>query len=559
MGDPLTMGLVAGGVGAVGNIISGDKAAGIAADAKGQADAQMRQAMALAQESVDELKALGIPTIEAQKIVLQKPEFAGLQQYLEQGPSALEDIQVDPRLEKAQMDALQKLGDLSRTGLTEEEKAQQLLMQRQAAGAEQARQKSILQSAEERGAGGGGAELAARLSSSQAAAERDALAQAQLSGQAQQRALQAMSQGAGLASQIGQEQFGRQAQVASAADRIAQFNLANRMNVEASNLARQQQQYNTEADLANQQEMTNKALIQQDYQNRLARQQAIANARAGQQQTVQQQASNTLSAGQAAAKGALQQGAAFSNLAGGIGGAMIQYGSKSSPSVRTQVQPSEDATAFTGTVDPKFGTYAADGGVIRKDPNPRTVSDFTEGKTFAQVRKERGYANGGVVEEEPQEIPQGPQIEAPNSNGGYAGGGIPVPEVEGMQDEEAGIVPMDEYAGDRVDAKVNSGEMWINLPQQQRLMELLKGYRDLSELGDEDILMESDEVQEEMACGGVVKKGYEDGGVVSSEEGQLAQGLHQEYSKMEAQEKEMKEAQKRTKARMKALETLMKG
>lgn len=44
------------------------------------------------------------------------------------------------------------------------------------------------------------------------------------------------------------------------------------------------------------------------------------------------------------------------------------------------------------------------------------------------------------------------------------------------------------YAGDRVDAKVNDGELILNIPQQQRLMDLLRGEIGLTELGDEDIV-----------------------------------------------------------------------
>jgi hypothetical protein len=41
---------------------------------------------------------------------------------------------------------------------------------------------------------------------------------------------------------------------------------------------------------------------------------------------------------------------------------------------------------------------------------------------------------------------------------------------------------------DRVDAKVNDGEAILNIPQQQRLMDFIRGELDLTELGDEDIV-----------------------------------------------------------------------
>jgi len=47
---------------------------------------------------------------------------------------------------------------------------------------------------------------------------------------------------------------------------------------------------------------------------------------------------------------------------------------------------------------------------------------------------------------------------------------------------------MESYAGDRVDAKVNDGEAVINLPQQQRFMDLVRGKIGVDELGDDDII-----------------------------------------------------------------------
>ena len=62
----------------------------------------------------------------------------------------------------------------------------------------------------------------------------------------------------------------------------------------------------------------------------------------------------------------------------------------------------------------------------------------------------------------------------------------------GLQEDnrylEGDIVPGESFEGDRVDAKINSGEMVLTIEQQQRLMELLKGLRDLKGLGDEDII-----------------------------------------------------------------------
>ena len=73
--------------------------------------------------------------------------------------------------------------------------------------------------------------------------------------------------------------------------------------------------------------------------------------------------------------------------------------------------------------------------------------------------------------------PRAPRVPVPDSGSG-----------EHSRYLEGDIVPGNSFEGDRVDAKINSGEMVLNVEQQQRLMELLKGLRDLEGLGDENII-----------------------------------------------------------------------
>lgn len=67
----------------------------------------------------------------------------------------------------------------------------------------------------------------------------------------------------------------------------------------------------------------------------------------------------------------------------------------------------------------------------------------------------------------------------------YADGGC-APKY--MSDGSGEVVPGDSYSGDRIDAKLNSKEMVLNVPQQQRLMDVIRGEEDLTALGDEDII-----------------------------------------------------------------------
>lgn len=71
----------------------------------------------------------------------------------------------------------------------------------------------------------------------------------------------------------------------------------------------------------------------------------------------------------------------------------------------------------------------------------------------------------------------------------------PIPEYKDggtayMSDGSGDIVDsgMESYAGDRVDAKINDGEAVLNVPQQQRFMDLVRGKISVDELGDDDII-----------------------------------------------------------------------
>lgn len=273
------------------------------------------------QRALAELEAVGIPTIDAQKIILETPELVfqfapQLESDFPEIKSKFESIEIDPRLRAAQMDALTGLEERASMGLTPEEQAQLNSLRRDVGQQEKARQQSILQNMEQRGIGGSGAELAAQLSSSQASTQRaaeesDRLASMQFA--AKQQALQNMLSGA---SQIRGQEFGEQAKQASALDAISQFNAAQRAdtqrrNIERQNMAeleRQRLGQNLEgqrAQTSNVQEQYNKSLIQQDFENRMQKAQAKAAALTG--------------AGQAAARSGAVQASNIANIGTGAG------------------------------------------------------------------------------------------------------------------------------------------------------------------------------------------------------------------------------------------------
>ena len=177
------------GAGLIGGMLSSKSASKAARQAASTAAAesgrQFDVSMEEMREAAEYLESIGVPPAEAQRIALE---------YAQVGPSAMEEIETDPRLRSAQMDALAQMQEMGAPGLTGEERAQQMMITRGSGAQAQARDKAILQNMAERGMGGSGAELIARLQGSQSAADRASVQQAQLSGQAQSRALQAMSQ-----------------------------------------------------------------------------------------------------------------------------------------------------------------------------------------------------------------------------------------------------------------------------------------------------------------------------------------------------------------------------
>ncbi len=252
-------------------------------------------AKSAATEGVNAFKDLKLPTADELKVQLTQmvnngdmtPEHA---QAILQDQSGLTNISLDPRLKQAQMDALQGLQDISSGGgLTDMDRSQLAEIQSQEAGQARGAREAILQGAEARGVGGSGLELLSQMQNQQDAATRQSARDTSVAGMAQQRALQAL-QGAGqLGGQIGQQQFGQQAEIAKAKDAINQFNTQNQnqfslANQQAANQAQQfnlqkqfqANQYNT--DVQNKQALANSSAVNQAAQNQIAKTSGIAGA-----------------------------------------------------------------------------------------------------------------------------------------------------------------------------------------------------------------------------------------------------------------------------------------
>jgi hypothetical protein len=105
-------------------------------------------------------------------------------------------------------------------------------------------------------------------------------------------------------------------QKASAADAIAQFNTQQRMGVQSQNLASRQAIANQQAATRNQQEMYNKGLLQQQFQNQIAKATGVTGQQAQMAGNLQQQAGAAQQAQQA-------QTGALLNLSGTLGAAYL--------------------------------------------------------------------------------------------------------------------------------------------------------------------------------------------------------------------------------------------
>lgn len=575
---------------------------------KAQARANMEQAIA-------ELEKVGIPSIEAQKIVLESPELVGLEEYEEIGPSAMEDLYADPEMVEAQEDVLGALEERGEAGLTAVEKAQRAELLDSVAAQEKSRQATIQREMAERGLGGSGAELAAMLQSSQSAADRGSKQALDLAAQAENRALQALTQRGDLAGQLRSQTMGEAGQRASAKDRIAQMNWQASQDAARRNLERRQRMSELGTQTRTQQQLHNKGLIQQDFQNRMTQAQAKAGARTGQANLLTQQAAmapketTTLQDIGSIAQTAGNVGKLF---AGGFedGGVVKDPTNEENKKPATRMQSEfaknekearenllngdgptethkqyedrvirEDMKKRFGAVHAQNGNMAYPGltaGVSGEsmdeiDPNnlPSKLEAIklneangikrTTGEAYDAFKDELGALGGNISsgvekaaskfkglfgageapkDDEPSKLdalaavgsglqniavaegntpmPSGvsiPTVDVPRGNLAadmaakmapkYEDGGIPRymdGGIDGLESDSTGeIIPGGSMANDRVDAKLNSGEMVLNVEQQQRLLDLLRGEADKEEVieNEEEIIMDASEATPE--------------------------------------------------------------
>jgi hypothetical protein len=310
------LGAVAGaGLGLLGGILGGNASKKAAAEAAAISEANYQRNKAL-------LESVGIPSVEAQQIALQNPEYVGDLVAEMQGNTGLKDIKTDPQLRQNQMKMLAELQGLSETGLGTVDRIALDEAQTEATSADKSRRAAILSQMAQRGTMDSGAALAAQLQSSEAA-NQQAMQQSQ--NIAKQSATNRMNAITSLASQSGameQRDYGRQADAATAQDAIQKFNVGTRNTTNASNLTNKQNISNAATSNANEQEMYNKGLLQQDYNNRMSKAKSIAGLNSD---NAGNQASAALTAGAGKANMFGQVGQALGNVTRGV---VDYYGNK---------------------------------------------------------------------------------------------------------------------------------------------------------------------------------------------------------------------------------------
>jgi hypothetical protein len=237
--------------------------------------------------AIELLQNVETPGIEEQKAILEELRVIGeynpeALQSLGLDPSAMEQVSADPEVVQQQMDALKTMSEVAEGGYTEGDKAAMRDVKRDVNQNARARQKSILNEMAQRGVLGSGMELAAQLKGEQQSIDAEASASNKAIQNAQARALQATAQQSSMAGNLRSQDVGEQANIAKAKDAINQFNTANRQRVmgqnvasrnqaQAANLAARQAASDANIQNRNQNELRNKQLIQQQFQNDIQR------------------------------------------------------------------------------------------------------------------------------------------------------------------------------------------------------------------------------------------------------------------------------------------------
>lgn len=279
--DPISIGLLAGSIApSIIGLFGGN-------DGKAYTD-----------KAIQELIKVHVPDPKQQELELQNYQLTGqlspqLEQTIKADPSAFEEIIQNQKYAQAQdraLSQLQTLGEEGGLSLSDKAELQEQLLAN--ANKDKANRDAITDEMARRGQLGSGMSLQAQLAGAQSAGDRDAQARLQALGSAQDRALQSIMGAGDLAGKLQGQDYQMKSDLASARDRINQFNTTNAQNVQqrnvaaqndaqAANLAMRQKVSDANTDLANKQQQYNKELQQKQFENQMQKSGAMANAYTG--------------------------------------------------------------------------------------------------------------------------------------------------------------------------------------------------------------------------------------------------------------------------------------
>lgn len=330
------------------------------------------------QMAIDAFNAIQSPALKDLQIQLDKYVSAG-RLTPEQAEAellnsnAFNDIVTDPSLAAAQKQALTSLQQVGNEGgLTAIDKARMQDITNEQNQVARGRNESIMQQAQQRGTGGSDITTVNQLMNEQAAADRASQRGTDVAAEAQARALQALVAAGQTAGQIRGQEYGEQANKAQAENAIDLFNKqtlnqTNLYNVDAANraqaanLANDQSISNANVNTTNTERQQNASAVQQQFANEMAK----AGGKAG---------TYNAWAGDAAAADKADSMADQAFV-----GKLIQGG----------------ATALGGAFGGPAGAAAAQGVTSQND-------QF--GEVYSPTRKQMGYAEGGEVQPEDDEL-----------------------------------------------------------------------------------------------------------------------------------------------------------
>jgi len=215
-------GAVAGaGLGMLGGVLAGNASKKAAAAAAAAQEAAFQRNKAL-------LESVGIPSVEAQEIALQNPEYVGDLVAELQGDTELKEISTDPILRQNQMDQLAQLKELSTQGLSTVDRIAMDEANQEATSADKSRRAQMLSQMAQRGTADSGAQLAMQLASVESANQQANQAANNTAKNAYNNRINAMNSLAQNSASMENNDFNRQAQVGTAQDAIQRFNAQTR-------------------------------------------------------------------------------------------------------------------------------------------------------------------------------------------------------------------------------------------------------------------------------------------------------------------------------------------